>query len=234
MKRSWFYLYNIARDVTSCAQRPGSVVSPSFWESWDTRTPWWKCERAQITQHSCNFIFFFFSFWPTSSVFREQCVCLHLQVLGAADATEREWGLNWNSCQPATNMLNEYNKIKPLTVVTPSRVPWCSCSRDCPMSWDCLGGNPGAKLVLESYGIISSTSLQQKGGLQPPLKSSYQEVGCAVGWCAGFQRNQSLKEGFFGGSLGAKKEAQLELEQAETRGALWMLVLALGGQQTCL
>lgn len=152
---------------------------------------------------------------------------------------EREWGLNWNSCQPATNMfLNEYNKIKSLTaVVTPSRVPWCSCSTDCPMYWDCLGGNPGAKLVLQNCGIMSSTSLQQKGGLQPPLKSSYQKVGCAVCSCAAFQRNQSLKEGFFFGSLGAKrkrKKALLELKQAETRGALRMLVLALGGQQTCL
>lgn len=118
-------------------------------------------------------------------------------------------------------MLNEYNKIKPLTVVTPSRVPWCSCSRDCPMSWDCLGGNPGAKLVLESYGIISSTSLQQKGGLQPPLKSSYQEVGCAVGWCAGFQRNQSLKEGFFWGEPWGKKRSTVGIEAGwDQRGSV--------------
>lgn len=45
-----------------------------------------------------------------------------------------------------------------------------------------------------------------------------------------------LKRDFFG-SLGAKKKKKkvlLELKQAETRGALWMLVLSLGGQQTCL
>lgn len=144
---------------------------------------------------------------------------------------EREWGLNWNSCQPATNMfLNEYNKIKSLTaVVTPSRVPWCSCSTDCPMCWDCLGGNPGEKLVLQNCGIMSST------WLQPPLKSSYQKVGCAVCSCAGFQRNQSLTEGFFWESWGKKKKKKSTVEiETDTRGALWMLVLALGGQQTFL
>lgn len=131
---------------------------------------------------------------------------------------EREWGLNWNSCQPATNMfLNEYNKIKSLTaVVTPSRVPWCSCSTDCPMYWDCLGGNPGAKLVLQNCGIMSSTSLQQKGGLQPPLKSSYQKVGCAVCSCAAFQRNQSLKEGFFFWESWGKKKKKKSTVGIET------------------
>lgn len=120
----------------------------------------------------------------------------------------REWGLNWNSCQPAINIfLNDYNKIKSLTaVVAPSRVPWCSGSRDCPMCWDCLGGNPGAKLVPQNCGIITSTSLKQKGGLQPPLKSSYQKVRCAVCWWADFQRNQPLKEGFFWESWGQKKK----------------------------
>lgn len=38
----------------------------------------------------------------------------------------------------------------------------------------------------------------------------------------------------FLGVLGQKKKALLELKQAETRGALWMLVLGLGTQQNCL